>query len=144
MKLGRWAILCSVLVSCFFMGGGAVFAAEPIAIGSIASLTGYLSDQAQNVVEGTELGDRRDQRKGRCARKTPQALCRDDEMKPPTGARRFEDLVKNEKIAMHSGRCLCARLHRIQQANKQLGDKGVSLFQAATNNLEAGSQEHAA
>jgi ABC-type branched-subunit amino acid transport system substrate-binding protein len=56
------------------MGGSAVFAAEPIAIGSIASLTGYLSDQAQNVVEGMELGIEEINGKGGFARKTAQAL----------------------------------------------------------------------
>ncbi len=56
MKLGKWAILFSVLGCVLWIGSGVAFAAEPIAIGSINALTGYLSDQAQNVVEGMELG----------------------------------------------------------------------------------------
>ena len=136
MRQGRWAILCSVLVSCFFMVGGAVFAAEPIAIGAIASLTGYLSDQAQNVVEGMELGIEEINGKGGLLGRQLKVFARDDEMTPPVGARRFEDLVKNEKIAMHSGVVFAPVATAIQQANKQMGDKGVVLFQAATNKLE--------
>jgi len=136
MRQGRWAILCSVLVSCFFMAGGAVFAAEPISIGAIASLTGYLSDQAQNVVEGMELGIEEINGKGGLLGRQLKVFARDDEMTPPVGARRFEDLVKNEKIAMHSGVVFAPVATAIQQANKQMGDKGVVLFQAATNKLE--------
>ena len=136
MRQGRWAILCSVLVSCCFMVGGAVFAAEPIAIGAIASLTGYLSDQAQNVVEGMELGIEEINGKGGLLGRQLKVFARDDEMTPPVGARRFEDLVKNEKIAMHSGVVFAPVATAIQQANKQMGEKGVVLFQAATNKLE--------
>ncbi|OGP68541.1 MAG: hypothetical protein A2170_17850 [Deltaproteobacteria bacterium RBG_13_53_10] len=136
MKVGRWAILCSVWVSCFCMGGGAALAAEPIAIGSIASLTGYLSDQAQNVVEGMELGIEEINGKGGVLGRPLKLYARDDEMKPPVGARRFEDLVKNEKIAMHSGVVFAPIATAIQQSNKQLGEKGVILLQAATNKME--------
>src|SRR5512139_2778463 len=97
----RWlAILYSVLVSCFLMGGGAALAAEPIAIGSIGSLTGYLSDQAQNVVEGMELGIEEINAKGGVLGRPLKLYARDDEMKPPVGSRRFEDLIKNDGIAM--------------------------------------------
>src|SRR5512139_3139035 len=133
----RWlAILYSVLVSCFLMGGGVVLAAEPIAIGSIASLTGYLSDQAQNVVEGMELGIEEINAKGGLLGRQLKLFARDDEMNPAVGARRFEDLVKNDGIAMHSGVVFAPIATSIQQANKQLGEKGVVLFQAATNKLE--------
>jgi len=118
------------------MAGGAVFAAEPISIGAIASLTGYLSDQAQNVVEGMELGIEEINGKGGLLGRQLKVFARDDEMTPPVGARRFEDLVKNEKIAMHSGVVFAPVATAIQQANKQMGDKGVVLFQAATNKLE--------
>ena len=136
MKLGKWAILCSVLVSCFCMGGGVVLAAEPIAIGAIASLTGYLSDQAQNVVEGMELGIEEINAKGGVLGRQLKLFSRDDEMNPAVGARRFEDLVKNDGIAMHSGVVFAPIATSIQQANKQLGEKGVILLQAATNKLE--------
>jgi len=118
------------------MAGGAVFAAEPISIGAIASLTGYLSDQAQNVVEGMELGIEEINGKGGLLGRQLKVFARDDEMTPPVGARRFEDLVKNEKIAMHSGVVFAPVATAIQQANKQMGEKGVVLFQAATNKLE--------
>ena len=57
-------------------------------------------------------------------------------MKPPVAARRFEDLVKNQGIVMHSGVVFAPMSSSIQQINKQLGDKGVVLFQAATSHLE--------
>jgi ABC-type branched-subunit amino acid transport system substrate-binding protein len=118
------------------MVGGPAFAAEPIPIGSIASLTGYLSDQAQNVVEGMELGIEELNAKGGALKRSLKLYARDDEMKPPVGARRFEDLVKNDGIAMHSGIVFAPVATAIQQANKQLGEKGVILLQAATNKLE--------
>ena len=93
MKLGRWTILCSVLVSCFCMGGGVVLAAEPIAVGAIASLTGYLSDQAQNVVEGMELGVEEINAKGGVLGRQLKLYARDDEMKP----RHFIELWSRRK-----------------------------------------------
>jgi ATP-dependent Clp protease ATP-binding subunit ClpA len=48
-------------------------------------------------------------------------------MNPAVGARRFEDLVKNDGIAMHSGVVFAPIATSIQQANKQLGEKGVKL-----------------
>jgi ABC-type branched-subunit amino acid transport system substrate-binding protein len=136
MRQGRWTILCSVLVFCFCMGAGVALAAEPIAIGAIASLTGYLSDQAQNVVEGMELGIEEINAKGGVLGRQLKLYARDDEMNPAVGARRFEDLVKNDGIAMHSGVVFAPIATSIQQANKQLGEKGVILLQAATNKLE--------
>jgi ABC-type branched-subunit amino acid transport system substrate-binding protein len=136
MKLGKWAILFSVLGCVLWSGSGMAFAAEPIALGSIASLTGYLSDQAQNVVEGMELGIDEINSKGGLLGRQLKLFSRDDEMPPPTGARRFEDLVKNDRIVMHSGVVFAPVSTAIQQANRQLGDKGVILFQAATNKLE--------
>ena len=99
-------------------------------------MTGYLSDQAQNVVEGMELGIDEINSKGGLLGRQLKLFSRDDEMTPPTGARRFEDLVKNDRIVMHSGVVFAPVSTAIQQANRQLGDKGVILFQAATNKLE--------
>jgi ABC-type branched-subunit amino acid transport system substrate-binding protein len=119
-------------------GSGIAGAAEkePINIGAIASLTGYLSDQAQNVVEGSELAVEEVNASGGLLGRPLKLHTRDDEMKPPVGARRFEDLVKNQGIVMHSGVVFAPIASSIQQSNKQLGDKGVILFQAATNSME--------
>jgi len=136
MKLREWAVLFSVWVSVFWMGSGISFSAEPVNIGSINALTGYLSDQAQNVVEGMELGIDDINAKGGLLGRQLKLHVRDDEMKPPVGARRFEDLVKNQGIVMHSGVVFAPIASSIQQTNKQLGDKGVVLFQAATSHLE--------
>ena len=58
-------------------------------------------------------------------------------MKPPVGARRFEDLVKNQGIVMHSGVVFApVSTSSIQQANKQLGDKGVDSFSGRHQQLE--------
>lgn len=109
---------------------------EPINIGVIASLTGYLSDQAQNAVEGVELGAEEINSKGGLLGRPIKVHARDDEMKPPVGTRRFEDLVKNQGIVMHSGIVFAPVASSIQQVNKQLEPKGVILFQAATNSME--------
>jgi len=138
MKVRNWAVIFSV--SLFILGAwlGTAAAAdrEPINIGVIASLTGYLSDQAQNVVEGVELAVEEINQSGGLLGRQIKVHARDDEMKPPVGARRFEDLVKNQDIVMHSGVVFAPVSSSIQQSNKQLGDKGVVLFQAATNILE--------
>jgi ABC-type branched-subunit amino acid transport system substrate-binding protein len=138
MKFKKWAILISMSLFILGVESGVIFAAdkEPINIGAIASLTGYLSDQAQNVVEGTELAVEEINSKGGLLGRPLKAHVRDDEMKPPVGARRFEDLVKNQGIVMHSGIVFAPIASSIQQTNKQLGDKGVVLFQAATSHLE--------
>jgi ABC-type branched-subunit amino acid transport system substrate-binding protein len=139
MKLNRWLILfCPVFLFFFSVASGLAIAAdkEPINIGTIASFTGYLSDQAQNVVQGVELAVDEINGKGGLLGRQIKIQVRDDEMKPPVGARRFEDLVKNQNIAMHTGVVFAPIASGIQQANKQLGDKGVVLFQAATNILE--------
>lgn len=109
---------------------------EPINIGVIASLTGYLSDQARNAVEGVELGAEEINVKGGLLGRPIKVHSRDDEMKPPVGARRFEDLVKNQGIVMHSGIVFAPVASSIQQTNKQLEPNGVILFQAATNSME--------
>jgi urea transport system substrate-binding protein len=138
MKFKKLIVVFSA--SLFILGAvsGMVHAADkdPIHIGAIASLTGYLSDQAQNVVEGMELAAEEINAKGGLLGRQIKLHARDDEMKPPVGARRFEDLVKNQGIVMHSGVVFAPIATSIQQANKQLGDKGVVLFQAATNSME--------
>ncbi len=111
-------------------------AADPVNIGVIASLTGYLSDQAQNVVQGVELAVDEINRKGGLLGRNIKVLVRDDEMKPPVGVRRFEELVKTQNIVMHNGVVFAPVSSAIQQANKQMGDKGVVLFQVTTNILE--------
>jgi len=139
MKMKEWILLfLAALIIILGAGFGIAGAAEkePINIGAIASLTGYLSDQAQNVVEGTELAVEEINSKGGLLGRPLKVHVRDDEMKPPVGARRFEDLVKNQGIVMHSGVVFAPIASSIQQANKQLGDKGVVLFQAATSHLE--------
>jgi branched-chain amino acid transport system substrate-binding protein/urea transport system substrate-binding protein len=138
MKVRNWIIFCSVSLFIFCAGFGIAGAAdkEPINIGVIASLTGYLSDQAENVVQGTELAVDEINGSGGLLGRPIKIHSRDDEMKPPVGARRFEDLVKNQGIVMHSGVVFAPIASSIQQSNKQLGDKGVVLFQAATNSME--------
>jgi len=138
MKVRNLIALCFVSLFIFCAGFGVSEAAdkEPINIGAIASLTGYLSDQAQNVVEGMELAVEEINSTGGLLGRPLKLHTRDDGMKPPEGTRRFEDLVKNQGIVMHSGVVFAPIASSIQQANKQLGDKGVVLFQAATNSME--------
>lgn len=109
---------------------------EPVNIGVVASLTGYLSDQAQNVVQGVELAADDINAKGGLLGRPLKVLVRDDEMKPPVGVRRFEELVKTQNIVMHNGVVFAPVSSAIQQSNKQMGDKGVVLFQVTTNILE--------
>ncbi len=138
MKSGKWTLLFLAVFFIFCAGTGIVKAAdkEPINIGAIASLTGYLSDQAQNVVEGTELAVDEINTKGGLLGRPLKLHIRDDEMKPPVGTRRFEDLVKNQGIVMHTGVVFAPIASSIQQVNKQLGQNGVVLFQSATNDME--------
>jgi ABC-type branched-subunit amino acid transport system substrate-binding protein len=138
MKFKKWIILFTAFLFILGAGFGTAGAAdkEPINIGVIASLTGYLSDQAQNVVEGTELAVEEINASGGLLGRPIKVHVRDDEMKPPVGARRFEDLVKNQGIVMHTGVVFAPIASSIQQVNKQLGENGVILFQAATNSME--------
>lgn len=128
--------LTSILISLIFGISLSFAQKEPINIGVIASLTGYLSDQARNAVEGVELGAEEINAKGGLLGRPIKVHSRDDEMKPPVGARRFEDLVKNQGIVMHSGIVFAPVASSIQQTNKQLEPNGVILFQAATNSME--------
>src|SRR4030067_3618287 len=105
MKFKKWIILFTAFLFILGTGFGTAGAAdkEPINIGVIASLSGYLSDQAQNVVEGTELAVEEINAMGGLLGRPVQLHVRDDEMKPPVGARRFEDLVRSQGIGMHTG-----------------------------------------
>jgi len=123
MKVGRWIYLSLGVISILCLGSEASLGAEkePIAVGCVVSLTGYLSEQAQNMAEGLEFAiDDLNARGGLLGRKL-KGYIRDDEMKPPVGARRFEELVKNQGIVMHSGVVHGAVAMSIQQTNKQLG-----------------------
>ena len=107
-------------------------AADAINIGTIVSLTGYLSDQGQNVVDGMELAADAINKQGGLLGRPIKVHTRDDEMKPQVGARRFEELVKNQGIVMHSGVVYGPISVIIEQTNKQLGEKGIILFQGTT------------
>jgi branched-chain amino acid transport system substrate-binding protein len=136
MRRGKGLVF--VFLGLFMFSASVALAAEKetINIGSVASLTGYLSDQAQNCMEGIDLAIESVNAKGGVLGRQLKVHSRDDEMKPPVGARRFEDLVKNQGIVMHSGVVFAPVASAIQQANKQLAEKGVVLFQSATSHLE--------
>jgi ABC-type branched-subunit amino acid transport system substrate-binding protein len=122
MKLkGVIAFLVFLSVCCF--GSGTNFAAdkEPIPIGIIASLTGFLSDQAQNLVEAQDLAVAEINSKGGVLGRPLKSFLRDDEMKPNVGARRFEELVENHKIVMEAGIVTGAVAAAVAQANRKYG-----------------------
>jgi branched-chain amino acid transport system substrate-binding protein len=128
MNLRKMGVVFFVLVFVFSMGIRTNFAAEKeIAIGCVVSLTGYLSEQAQNMAEGLEFAAEDLNARGGLLGRKVKVHVRDDEMKPPVGARRFEDLVKNQGIVMHSGVVHGAVAMSIQQINKQIG---TVLFQS--------------
>jgi hypothetical protein len=85
--------LVFVFLGLFIFSASVALAAEKetINLGSVASLTGYLSDQAQNCMEGIELAIESVNAKGGVLGRQLKVHSRDDEMKPPVGARRFED-----------------------------------------------------
>src|SRR4030067_1991556 len=93
-------VLSMAFVSLLWVGCGVSFAAdkEPIPIGSIASLTGYLSEQARHLVEAQDLAVEEINSKGGVLGRPLKSFLRDDEMKPNVGARKFEELVENQKI----------------------------------------------
>ena len=105
MKASRGAVLFLSVVmlfgACPVLTGAAE--KEPIPIGCVASRTGFLSEQAESLIEGFEFAiDDMNSRGGLLGRPL-KGYVRDDEMKAPVGARRFEELVKNQKIVMHNG-----------------------------------------
>jgi len=106
---------------------------EPINIGCLASLTGYLSDQAQSVVEGVELGADAINEQGGLLGRPVRVYSRDDEMNPSVGTRRFMELVKIDGIVMHSGVTFSAVGSGIRQADNQLGEQGPILWFAAVS-----------
>src|SRR4030042_400612 len=97
------------------------FDKEPIPIGIIASLTGFLSDQAQNLVEAQDLAVAEINSKGGVLGRPLKSFLRDDEMKPNVGARRFEELVENHKIVMEAGIVTGAVAAAVAQANRKYG-----------------------
>jgi len=117
----------------FFVSKYVRAATEPINIGCIVSLTGYLSDQAQNAVEGLELAADQINKQGGLLGRPLKVVARDDEMKPQVGSRRFEELVKNYNIPMHSGVVFAPISSAISQSNKMLGDKAIVQWQAAVS-----------
>lgn len=130
MHLRKYLFIVSVLVFVFSCGIGKNFAAEKeISIGCVVSLTGYLSEQAQNMADGLEFAAEDLNVRGGLLGRKLKVHVRDDEMKPPVGARRFEDLVKNQGIVMHSGVVHGAVAMSIQQTNKHIG---IVLFQSNT------------
>ncbi len=138
----KWMIPFWVSALILPLGVRSNFAAEreTINIGCIASLTGYLSDQAQNLTEGMDLAIERINSRGGLLGRQIKAFYRDDEMKPPVGARRFEDLVKNQAIVMHSGAVFAPVAMAIEQTNKQLGEKGIVLFEGASSHVNQNPQ----
>lgn len=117
----KMLIAALALVSVFGAGAGNPFAAdkEPIPIGIIASMTGYLSDQAKNLVEAQDLAIEEINSKGGVLGKPLKSFLRDDEMKPNVGTRRFEELVENQKIVMHAGIVTGAVAAAVAQANRK-------------------------
>lgn len=116
-------------------------AGAPLNIGCIASFSGYLSDQAQNVVQGVQLAADELNSKGGVLGRQVNVLVRDDEMKPPVGARRYLDLVKNDKIAMHSGLVSGSISAVIEQTNRSLGNDAIIQWNSsATQTQQAPAQ----
>jgi len=105
---------------------------QPIPIGTIVSMTGYLSDQGQNVVDGVQLAVEDVNRKGGLLGRPVTLLVRDDAMKATEGRRRFEELVSAEHIVMHTGSVFAPVGSSIQQDNKSMGDKAIVLFTSTT------------
>jgi ABC-type branched-subunit amino acid transport system substrate-binding protein len=119
----KGVILSVALMAVLWGGSGISFAAdkEPIPIGLIASLTGFLSDQAQNLIEAQDLAVGEINSKGGVLGRPLKSFVRDDEMKPNVGARRFEELVENQKIVMHAGIVTGAVAAAVAQANRKHG-----------------------
>lgn len=122
MKARRGAVLFLSVVMMFGTYPALAGAAEkePIAIGCVASRTGFLSEQAESLIEGFEFAIDDMNGRGGLLGRPLKGYVRDDEMKPPVGARRYEELVKNQKIVMENGVVHGAVSMAIQQANKQL------------------------
>ena len=116
-------VLSMAFVSLLWVGCGVSFAAdkEPIPIGIIASLTGYLSEQARHLVEAQDLAVEEINSKGGVLGRPLKSFLRDDEMKPNVGARKFEELVENQKIVMEAGIVTGAVAAAVAQANRKYG-----------------------
>ena len=121
MKIGKSVILLLTIISVLCLSSKMNFAAEreSIPIGCVVSLTGYLSDLAQEMVEGIELAIEDINSKGGLLGRQLKLFVRDDELKPPVGVRRLEDLIKNEKIVMHTGFIHSATAMAAQQTGEK-------------------------
>ncbi len=121
--VAKGVFLWVVVASVFCMGTGITIAAnkDPIPIGVIASLTGFLSEQAQNLVESQDLIVEEINSRGGLLGRPLKSFVRDDEMKPNVGARRFEELVENQRIVMLSGMVTGAVSGAVTQANRKHG-----------------------
>jgi ABC-type branched-subunit amino acid transport system substrate-binding protein len=122
MKM-KGIVLFMACVCLLWVGCGVSFAAdkEPIPVGIIASLTGYLSEQARHLVEAQDLAVEEINSKGGVLGRPLKSFLRDDEMKPNVGARKFEELVENQKIVMEAGIVTGAVAAAVAQANRKYG-----------------------
>ena len=120
MKL-KGMVLCLAFMFVLWGGAGISFSAEkePIPIGLIASQTGFLSEQAMHLIEANEMAVEEINSKGGVLGRPLKAYVRDDEMKPNVGARKFEELVENQKIVFHAGIVTGAVAAAVVQANRK-------------------------
>ena len=121
MKAGKWILLLLAFASFFYLSSVPNFASdkEPIPIGCVVSLTGYLSDLAQDMVEGIECAIEDINSTGGLLGRQIKLFVRDDELKPPVGVRRLEDLIKKNKIVMHIGFIHSATAMAAQQTGEK-------------------------
>lgn len=139
MKAKKWVFVFSVsaFVFCFWSTVNFSAEKEPIQIGSVFSFTGFRAEQARDMVEGNDLAVEDINSKGGLLGRPLKAVYRDDEMKPPVGVRRFEELVKNQGIVLANGSTSGPVAQAIQQANKR-PDLGIILIQNTTNVIAQG------
>jgi len=121
MKVGKWVFLLLAFASFLYLSLVPNFASdkEPIPIGCVVSLTGYLSDLAQDMVEGIECAIEDINSTGGLLGRQIKLFVRDDELKPPVGVRRLEVLIKKNKIVMHIGFIHSATAMAAQQTGEK-------------------------
>jgi ABC-type branched-subunit amino acid transport system substrate-binding protein len=131
MKMRKCTILLLLSSLTLCIGSGLALAAdkEPIKIGCVVSLTGFMSLDGNTMVEGMELALEDLNSKGGLLGRKVTGLYRDDETQPTIAIRRYNDLVKTQGIVMHSGIVHGGVASAIVQANKNLGDSAVICFQ---------------
>ena len=110
-------------VSVLCVGSGISFAAEkePIPVGVIVSLTGFMSDLARETVEGGDLAVEEINSTGGLLGRPIKTFVRDDETRPNVGVRRFEELVENQRIVLAAGTHMGSVAVAINQANRKYG-----------------------